>query len=56
MPGLLEKVKLNGNGIGNVEDDGPDHPAELPVLIVGGGPTGLLSAYMLSKFGSEYMP
>ncbi|RSL91330.1 hypothetical protein CEP51_000332 [Fusarium floridanum] len=51
MPGLLEQVNLNGNGLNNVEEDGPAQPAELPVLIVGGGPTGLLSAYMLSKFG-----
>lgn len=52
MPGILEQVKLNGNVLGNVEDGGPVQPAELPVLIVGGGPTGLLSAYMLSKFRS----
>ncbi|RMJ18908.1 hypothetical protein CDV36_001412 [Fusarium kuroshium] len=51
MPGLLEQVNLNGNGLNNVEEDGLAQPAELPVLIVGGGPTGLLSAYMLSKFG-----
>ena len=28
-----------------------DHAVEVDVLIVGGGPTGLLSAYMLSKLG-----
>jgi thioredoxin reductase len=54
MPGILKHAELNGNGLGNAGQDGPTQPAELPVLIVGGGPTGLLSAYMLSKFGSEY--
>ncbi|KAJ4179373.1 hypothetical protein NW767_014640 [Fusarium falciforme] len=51
MPGILKHAELNGNGLGNAGQDGPTQPAELPVLIVGGGPTGLLSAYMLSKFG-----
>lgn len=31
--------------------DGPDQARRLPVLIVGGGPAGLVSAYMLSKLG-----
>jgi ribulose 1,5-bisphosphate synthetase/thiazole synthase len=31
--------------------DATSAEADVPVLIVGGGPTGLLSAYMLSKLG-----
>jgi hypothetical protein len=29
---------------------------EVPVLIIGGGPTGLLSAALLSRLGSKLMP
>ncbi|KAI8938280.1 hypothetical protein NX059_005938 [Plenodomus lindquistii] len=51
MPGILEHAKSNGNGLGHAEHDDPIESTELPILIVGGGPTGLLSAYMLSKHG-----
>jgi len=27
--------------------------SEIPVIVVGGGPAGLLMSYMLSKFGSK---
>lgn len=27
---------------------------EVPVLIIGGGPSGLLSAYLLTRLGSKY--
>lgn len=53
MPGILEHAKLNGHGLSKAEDGGSTQAVEVPVLIVGGGPTGLFSAYMLSKFGSE---
>ncbi|KAJ3533534.1 hypothetical protein NM208_g7942 [Fusarium decemcellulare] len=45
MPGILESAT------NNFAADETAFPAEFPVLIVGGGPTGLLSAYMLSKLG-----
>lgn len=47
----------NGNGPGHSTfDDETPQPVEVPVLIVGGGPTGLLSAYMLSKLGGMCKP
>lgn len=54
MPGILEHATLSDHGLSKAEDGGPALPGGVPVLIVGGGPTGLLSAYMLSKFGSKY--
>ncbi|KAF4873450.1 4-methyl-5-nitrocatechol 5-monooxygenase [Colletotrichum siamense] len=52
MPGILEPTG-NGHGPSNhfvpIEDSALF--TETPVLIVGGGPTGLLSAYMLSRLG-----
>ena len=33
-----------------------EYTVEVPVLIIGGGPTGLLSAYMLSKLGGSLPP
>lgn len=54
MPGILEPTG-NGHGPSNhfvpIEDSALF--TETPVLIVGGGPTGLLSAYMLSRLGSR---
>ncbi|CAK7221310.1 hypothetical protein SBRCBS47491_004484 [Sporothrix bragantina] len=44
MPGLLETPSANG-------DNNASH--NVPVLIVGAGPAGLLSAYMLSKLGIQ---
>ncbi|CAK7236556.1 hypothetical protein SEUCBS140593_009659 [Sporothrix eucalyptigena] len=43
MPGLLETPSTNGDNNGH----------NVPVLIVGAGPAGLLSAYMLSKLGIQ---
>ncbi|KAB5545740.1 FAD binding domain-containing protein [Coniochaeta sp. 2T2.1] len=53
MPGLLRSEAVaNGDGHGHLSlENGPAQTVEIPVLIVGGGPTGLLSAYMLSKLG-----
>lgn len=31
----------------------PSGSDDVPVLVVGGGPAGLLMSYMLSKFGSK---
>ncbi|KAM5361900.1 hypothetical protein ACJZ2D_012845 [Fusarium nematophilum] len=57
MPGIVECTNPSGHGLGTETNGIRSRTAQLadvPVLIVGGGPTGLLSAYMLSKFGSEY--
>lgn len=43
MPGLLETTSTNR----------ANTTIHVPVLIVGGGPAGLLSAYMLSKLGGK---
>ncbi|KAL3300028.1 FAD binding domain-containing protein [Colletotrichum asianum] len=55
MPGILEPTG-NGNGHGPSNHFVPIEDSalftETPVLIVGGGPTGLLSAYMLSRLGT----
>jgi 2-polyprenyl-6-methoxyphenol hydroxylase-like FAD-dependent oxidoreductase len=31
-----------------------ENDIDIPILIVGGGPTGLLLAYLLSKLGGPY--
>ena len=31
-------------------------PVNVPVLIIGGGPAGLLQAYLLSQLGGQYIP
>ncbi|KAM5345962.1 hypothetical protein ACJ41O_011823 [Fusarium nematophilum] len=54
MPGIVECTNPSGHGLGTETNGIRSRTAQLadvPVLIVGGGPTGLLSAYMLSKFG-----
>lgn len=43
---------LNGIHDSDRRDDGLSDNT-VPVLIVGGGPTGLLQAYMLSQLGGE---
>ena len=45
---------LNGSSSHqNSSPQGATTDVHVPVLIVGGGPTGLFTAYMLSKLGSE---
>ncbi|KAK9437260.1 FAD binding domain-containing protein [Metarhizium brunneum] len=52
MSAVLESTGLNSGIRGNQSHGNcQSQPTEIPVLIVGGGPTGLLSAYMLSKLG-----
>lgn len=53
MPGILGTIIPNDNGLSTPSDNRITSSATAPVLIVGGGPTGLLSAYMLSKLGGE---
>lgn len=31
-----------------------EYDEEVPILIIGGGPSGLLLAYMLAQLGSRY--
>lgn len=31
-----------------------EYDEEVPILIIGGGPSGLLLAYMLERIGSQY--
>jgi 2-polyprenyl-6-methoxyphenol hydroxylase-like FAD-dependent oxidoreductase len=31
-----------------------EYDEEVPILIIGGGPSGLLLAYMLDRLGSQY--
>jgi cation diffusion facilitator CzcD-associated flavoprotein CzcO len=31
-----------------------EYDEEVPILIIGGGPSGLLLAYMLDQLGSQY--
>jgi len=49
------EIIANGvNSHPNREDSHlPPMSDEVPVLVVGGGPAGLLMSYMLSKFGSK---
>jgi len=35
-------------------DDKLQNDIDIPILIVGGGPTGLLLAHLLSKLGGQY--
>lgn len=57
MLSLASPVPLSAGRSGiehlNQESTGCQSPrhVEIPILIVGGGPTGLLMAYMLSKLG-----
>lgn len=37
------------------DQNGSQAPVDVPVLIVGGGASGLLAAYLLSKLGSKYL-
>ena len=54
MPGLIETTSVDCNSLDSSGcQTRTPLPAQVPVLIVGGGPTGLLSAYMLSKLGSK---
>ncbi|VUC30478.1 unnamed protein product [Clonostachys rosea] len=46
MPGLLQTGEYNGNSPST-----DLHSIDVPVLIVGAGPVGLLTAYMLSRYG-----
>lgn len=47
-------ASTNGSGLNGSPHQNKSQQVDVhvSVLIVGGGPTGLLTAYMLSKFGS----
>ena len=56
---MLDFTSTNDSGLNgsssrqNSSPHGALDDIHVPVLIVGGGPTGLFTAYMLSKLGSE---
>ena len=35
-------------------DDKRENDVDIPILIIGGGPTGLLLAHLLSELGGQY--
>lgn len=35
-------------------DDKRENDIDIPILIIGGGPTGLLLAHLLSELGGQY--
>ena len=45
----IDGANLNGAGGQYAEA----HDIEVPILIIGGGPTGLLLAFILSRLGGE---
>lgn len=57
MPGLADAVNgtypngVNGNDVSSGIED--DIAIDVPVLVVGGGPTGLLLAHLLSELGGK---
>ena len=52
-------VYNNGEDCGSPEatinmDSEPQIESDVPVLVVGGGPAGLLMAYLLSRLGGKF--
>lgn len=51
-----DRVNSAGTANKNINTIQTAQPATVPVLIIGGGPTGLLQAYLLSKLRGMVWP
>jgi siroheme synthase (precorrin-2 oxidase/ferrochelatase) len=53
MGSISSSLQSNGSGSGSSE--GSKQSPDVPVLIIGGGPTGLLQANLLAQLGGTAM-